>query len=566
MARSYPARRLGRYTYRRPAYEVWNRRVRQVKAAAIVAPTFARVTAVEVQIASINPAIPEARVTAVIVQVASIFVQAVPISGSAPSSAGTTGNLSGSVHIEGKAPAAAGTTGRLSGPVRLTGSAPAAAGTTGNLGAAVHIAGSAPAAAGTTGLLLKDGEILIAGSASAAAGTTGVLSGPLALDLELVWVVWNTTTNDPPTPVPIPTDGIKQAIFGAVTDITRQVDIYEADGTTPFMLNAPLISGSVGISMSAGERRTFDLTLYNELGNLDFYPGGFWYDKIIKIYRGAVTSTETWQGQLGTFMIDRIETNNQDSTVSISGRDFTKKLINSKFAFPVFFPANEPIENIISAIATNGGVTDQSLPLTGENTQVGWTFNQGTERWKAIKDIATAFDFDLYFDETGTLVLTEFADIINDAIAFVFQTGAAGNLSSFRKTTSDARLRNHIVVIGENADQEPVIGEAENNNGSSPTRIALIGRRTETYNSAYVGNVAGANALAQRFLTIAGLEQFEVPLDGIVIPWLDVNNVVTFTDPDPAPGDPTRFLLTDMTIPLGLTAMSATVRRIVNVL
>jgi len=131
--------------------------------------------------------------------------------------------------------------------------------------------------------------------------------------------------------------------------------------------------------------------------------------------------------------------------------------------------------------------------------------------------------------------MTEFADILNDPVAFVFQTGASGNLASYRKSSSDARLRNHVVVIGENNGQVPVFGEAENTLSTSPTSIAAIGRRTETYKTSYVGTQPGAVALAERFLSISALEQFEVPLDALVIPWLDVNNVITFTDPSPAP-------------------------------
>lgn len=387
----------------------------------------------------------------------------------------------------------------------------------------------------------------------------------LTKDLDMVWMVWDSAVNTPPTSVPIPTDGIKQAIFGSATDITRRVDILEADGVTMWQADVPFVDGSVNVSMSASERRTFDLTLYNDGGALDSYPGGFWYDKIVKVYRGAVTAAETWSGLLGTFMIDKVDSNSTDNTVSISGRDMTKKLRNAKFRSAVYFPPNEPIENIISAIAFNGGITDQSLPLTGKNTIVGWTFGQGTERWKAIKDIATAFDYDLYFDETGKLVMTEFADILNDPVAFVFQTGASGNLASYRKSSSDARLRNHVVVIGENNGQVPVFGEAENTLSTSPTSIAAIGRRTETYKTSYVGTQPGAVALAERFLSISALEQFEVPLDALVIPWLDVNNVITFTDPSPAPGDPTRFLLTDIRFPLTLDPMSATLRRVRDV-
>lgn len=484
-------------------------------------------------------------------------------SGSAPGASSARASFTGDVPVFGSAAGVSSASGAATVETTgqdLSGSAAAAADADATATVDREVAGGAPSVAFARGL--PSGTVPVSGKASAASSAR---VPDLQRVMDLVWVVWDNEIDDPPTPTPIPTDGIKQAVYGSVTRVIRQVDIYEQDGTTAFMLDAPLVSGSVNVSMSSSERRTSDLVLYNEGGALDLYPDGLWYDKIIKVRRGAVTDTESYLGLLGTFMIDRVRVDAEKNTVQISCRDLTKKLQLAKFVYPTHFPLNEPIENVISAIATAGGVTDMNLPLTGASTHSDWVFETGTERWKAIKDIATAFNYEVYFDESGTLVMKEFADINLDPVAFVFKTGETGNLASFSKTASDQRMKNHIVVIGEAADRTPIIGVAENNNAGSPTAIAEIGRRTDIYDSSFVGSVAQAEQVAQQFLSIAGLEQFEVGLSAVVIPWLDVNNVITFVDPDPAPGDPSRFLLTDFSIPLELTPMNATVRRVINV-
>lgn len=392
-------------------------------------------------------------------------------------------------------------------------------------------------------------------------------NGLITADLDARWVVWTTSVHDGPTSVPIPTQAIIDYVHDAVTCVTRQVDIYESDGTTLYYEDAPVLDGSVTVSQAASERRTLDLTIDScDITELQVGEGYLWYDKIIKVYRGADTGVVSFTGQIGTFVPDRIESNGLDSKIKLTARDHTKRLLGSKFGYATYFPANEPIENIISTIATNAGIINQSLPLTGESTSVDNTFDAGSDRWAACLSLANAYNYDLYFDVEGTLVMAPFADIDNDPITYEFQTGLPdGNLSMFSKRISDARIRNHIVVRGEETDQTPLVAEARNVNPASSTRIGAIGERTEVYDSAWVTDIAQAQTMADQFLSIAGLDSFEVPLEGIVVPWLDVNSVVTFIDPDPVSGDPTRFLMTDITIPLGTSPMQATIRRVVNV-
>jgi len=117
MARSYPARSLRRSVFRRPSFESYRRRNRNLGAAptsttpvrvtaaqvqvASINPAVpeARVTASQVQVASINPAVPEARVTAAVVQVASLKVIP-PTLGTATQSFGSLGSASGTRNSE----------------------------------------------------------------------------------------------------------------------------------------------------------------------------------------------------------------------------------------------------------------------------------------------------------------------------------------------------------------------------------------------------------------------------------------------------------------------------------
>jgi hypothetical protein len=84
---------------------------------------------------------------------------------------------------------------------------------------------------------------------------------------------------------------LERAAIAPSTIVTARCEIYESDAKTlwnpdgnPF---SRLIDGSIAVNGNADDsRRTGDITLENQDGVLDSFPGGFWYDKIIKLYRG----------------------------------------------------------------------------------------------------------------------------------------------------------------------------------------------------------------------------------------------------------------------------------------
>jgi hypothetical protein len=158
--------------------------------------------------------------------------------------------------------------------------------------------------------------------------------------------------------------------------------------------------------------------------------------------------------------------------------------------------------------------------------------------------------------------MREFQDPVSSPESFRFETGPGGTLVEFGKQVNDTRIKNHVVVSGENSDQVPVFAEAENNKTGSPTRIGKLGRRTEEYVSQYIDAYAQAKELADKMLAVQALESFEVNIDSLVLPWLEVGEIIRFVDPDPAPGDPDRYLLDSLNIPLKLGAMGAVGKRV----
>jgi hypothetical protein len=91
----------------------------------------------------------------------------------------------------------------------------------------------------------------------------------------------------------IPPFSVTEAIESGQCSITRRIEIWEADGTTPWYPSADeemilrLVDGSISVDSSRPERRTLDLSLLNDDKLLRPNPNtGFWYDKVITLYRG----------------------------------------------------------------------------------------------------------------------------------------------------------------------------------------------------------------------------------------------------------------------------------------
>lgn len=323
-----------------------------------------------------------------------------------------------------------------------------------------------------------------------------------------------------------------------------------------------------GVVIEEGEtcRRFFDGETL-DFGNRQYYWDGT---------ANASTSTEqievtsevpvhqTWDTQLGEFLIDSIAESHFPYTMKVTGRDQTKKCLTSKFTVATAYASGTAIETAIQAIASAAGVSKFLFPITGHSLGKDYAFERGNTRWDAMNQIAASFGYDLYFDTDGYLVLQEQQDPVTAPLSHTLSTGSYGNLVGYEKKTTDTRIYNNVVVTGESQDINvpPVYAVATNTEPSSPTNIEKLGDRVYQYTSSFIVSTAQAQDVADKFLKLHSLEQFDLNFSSISAPWLDVGTIVEFDDPRPAAGQPTRFLLDSLTIPLGLDAMSGTAKRV----
>ena len=275
-----------------------------------------------------------------------------------------------------------------------------------------------------------------------------------------------------------------------------------------------------------------------------------------------------WEMQVGEFMIDRISQGRFPPNVTINGRDYVKKCSSSKYLFATEFAPGQKLEAIIATIAGSAGVTKRILPVTPVTVNKSFYFDRGVTRWEAMREIVKAYDYELFFDSQGYLVMQQVRDPALTPPIFRFSTGSEGVLVDIQKSTSDTRIYNVVVVTGESSDAAvlPVFAVARNESPTSPTSVAAIGERVYQYTSSFITTTEQAQTVADSFLAVHALEEFEANFESLLLPWLEVGEIIGFDDPDPYDDAPESLLLTSLTIPIkGVGGMTSTGKRVMKV-
>jgi hypothetical protein len=142
-----------------------------------------------------------------------------------------------------------------------------------------------------------------------------------------------------------------------------------------------------------------------------------------------------------------------------------------------------------------------------------------------------------------------------------------GNLVNYEKSSGDSRLYNRVIVTSENQDSvvQNTYGLqyiAENTEPSSPTRIEKMGELDYFYTSSFFTSLDQMQWYAEALLKIVALEEYELDFEVVPFYWSEAGDIIEFADPRSGVDEPTRFLMSNFDIPLGLGTMSGNARRV----
>lgn len=294
-------------------------------------------------------------------------------------------------------------------------------------------------------------------------------------------------------------------------------------------------------------------------------------DEFIQLLRVIISSVKSdltpafWETQIGEFEIDTIKTQSFPRTMQLSGRDRVKTCMGSKLEAATAYKKGSKIPDIIRSLASNAGITKFRFEPMNKTLAAQVNYDLGTSRWEVMKAFAESITCELYFDGQGYLVLKPQEDVAKKTVHETFTTGETGNIVEFSKTSDDSEMFNVIIVSSESTgdDTPPIIAVAKNTNTNSATSITQVGQRAKLITSSVIKKKADAQKLADTTLKVSGLHSYSIDISTLQFFWLEAGMVIQFNDPYALTTEPSRFLLSSFSIPLGLGTMSMNAKRLV---
>lgn len=132
---------------------------------------------------------------------------------------------------------------------------------------------------------------------------------------------------------------VVEAVQSGTTKVTRRVEIYESDATTKWDpegdtdYDPRVVGGSISVDYDRDERRSADIQFDNRDNSLRQDPAkGFWYDKIIKCFRGVEYAPSKLSPRI--VICDAVSTNAAyqiRGILSQMGFDRTDVVLNSSY-------------------------------------------------------------------------------------------------------------------------------------------------------------------------------------------------------------------------------------------
>jgi hypothetical protein len=348
-----------------------------------------------------------------------------------------------------------------------------------------------------------------------------------------------------------------------------KVEIYDAATGTILSTTSP-ISGEVTIDSRRSVRRQCSLEFVDTDGTLvptnKISSVMLPFNREIKIYRGVQYQDGTEElVPLGVFQITTVEVTDtaQGVKIAVQGSDRSLKVAKAKFTSHNFYiedatPKETAIAQILKDRYPNVKI---DFPATGQVTTLIYpTLDQSSDPWREALKIAESAAMDLYFDENGIARMRPIPDPDLGKALVEYTDGEDSVVTQLGRNLSSDESYNHVIYTGEGTNLTiGVIGEAFDNNPSSPTYVTTYGSVPIFKSSPNILTVAEAEEAARAELKkVIGASE-KITWDQIVNPAHDVYDLVKIVR-GPS-GVNSTLMLDAITIPLASTATMNAVGR-----
>jgi len=316
-----------------------------------------------------------------------------------------------------------------------------------------------------------------------------------------------------------------------------------------------LINGTLDLDMDSGIRRRCSLTMSNLDGSYIPIPEGFlWVNSKFRLWTGLVIDGVEYLFSRGIFLIGEPAVNSfiTEKTVSLTGYDKWAMLdgtLGGKLESDYIIPLGTNIGDAVRAIFQQAGeIKTPIISDITETTPYTITKTAGDTYADLLKDLANIVSWECFYDKDGYPRFQPPTDIEKDPSVWDFSSSEVVYLGSAHRYDF-TKIKNYVVVIGDNINGSLVRAVAQDDNPTSPTRVSLIGKRVLVIedNLIYNNDLAQQRANYELQKAIAMYES--VDLNCIPIDIIDEGSVVTITDSS-AGLNQDRFIVQAVSFPL----------------
>lgn len=328
-----------------------------------------------------------------------------------------------------------------------------------------------------------------------------------------------------------------------------------------------VISGSVEVDATATTRRRFSCTVVDPTGVLVPSDGNdvlspYGYE--VRLWRGFnyLDGTADELVPLGTFRIASAKVSDQGAVkIDLTGFDRSRAVQRAHFEQPYSIAANTNYITAIQDLITNriGAVMFSSI-TTAAVTPV-LLFDQASDPWAAVTQMADSIGCEVFFDPTGVCVIRTQPNLSTSASVYTYVEGANSTLFSVENNLNDEPGYNGVVVDGEPPQGTPVHSVVYDADPASPTYyLGKYGKVPRFYKSQFITSQVQADDAAAAMLRRGKGGTEQLGFSAIPNPALEGGDVVSVVRASIGVND--LYLLQSFSIPLDVAdSMSVTTQK-----
>lgn len=355
---------------------------------------------------------------------------------------------------------------------------------------------------------------------------------------------------------------VRDAIYRI--DFLGKTDELPVQSITGNMINQ---SGNYNVSYNNGVRRTCNFDLVNFNNRLTPTFSNLSIGNKFKLWLGYKINEVECLFPAGVYIFNdpTLISNLSNKSISLSGTDKWSMLdgTNSGILEATYnAPMGSKLGQVIKDTIGLNIVNDSIEPYIDENIyNFKLTYDiikeVGSSASEILLDVALNANANIFYDVNGRLNVIPVEYDADKASIFDFKNDRVNYIDG-TKLFPNSEIYNYVFVVADNLQNElvPIVAYAENNNPTDPNSIINLGLKKVKQVKDYIKGIDTQQKAQERVnyeLKLATAMQSAITFNSLSIPHLDVNQVITLTDPYLA-SDNERFLIMGLQYTIGTDA------------